>query len=195
MLGVNVELLRNETTLLVARFEGVEKDLDSGLIDLFAAAHKHVFIILEGDVGDHLDVLGTLLKLLGQGLNLLDAHADVPDGLVEGNHGLLAVFRSVFVELTLLGIKLTDLLGEEVLVEDLVTDEGAPELGGLSKAIDGVNDSGWVGSTRSGEVTEIFGLGLKLLHLLELLVELCSGFLIVFLELAKECVASASAGD
>jgi len=43
--------------------------------------------------------------------------------LVEGDHGLLAVFRGIFVEFVSLVVELTDLLGEEVLVEDFVTDK------------------------------------------------------------------------
>lgn len=65
LFGEDVQLFRDDTTVLVTRFEGVEEDFNGGFIDLLAAAHKHVFIVLEGNSGDHLDVLGTGLELFG----------------------------------------------------------------------------------------------------------------------------------
>lgn len=111
LLGEGVELLLDLSTVLVTRFKSVDQDFDGGLVDFLAAAHEHFFVVLEGDTSDHLDVLGALFELDGKGLDLLDAHTDVPDGLVEGDHGGLAVFRSVLVELVLFVMELADFLG------------------------------------------------------------------------------------
>jgi len=44
----------------------------------------------------------------------------------------LSVFRGIFLEFVSFLVELTDLLLKEVLVEDFISDERAPEFGGFS---------------------------------------------------------------
>lgn len=118
MLGEDVEFLLDLGAVVVTRFEGVDKDFDGGFVDFLAGSHEHVFVVFEGDAGDHLDILGTLFELDGKRLNGFDADADVPDGLVEGDHGLGSIFRGILVEFIRFGVELADLLLKIGLVED-----------------------------------------------------------------------------
>jgi len=132
LLRKDVEFLLDLSAVLITRFKGVDENFDGGFVDFLAASHKHIFVVLEGNTSDHLDVLGTLFELDGKRLNLLDANTDVPDGLVEGDHGCLSVFRGIFLEFVSLFVELTNLFLKEVLVEDFISDERAPEFGGFS---------------------------------------------------------------
>lgn len=118
--------------VLVSGGQGVEKNSDGSFIDLFAWTHEHFFVILEGDVGDHLDVFGTTFKLDSKRLDLLDAQIDVPNGLVKGDHSLSTIFRGIFLKLIGFTLKLGDLSLKLFFVEDFISDEVTPEFSSVS---------------------------------------------------------------
>lgn len=65
-----------------------------------------------------MDIFGTLFELDCKRLDLLDADTDVPNGLIEGDHGGSTIFRGIFVEFVRFGVKSADLSLKVGLVED-----------------------------------------------------------------------------